>query len=178
MARVPLLDREDLPEKYRHLLSEDALGERNIFRVIGNNPRVLRSYMLYGTTLWEDAGLTAREREIVILTIARTLRSKYEWQQHVVIGGEAGVSDAHVAAIGRDEYDQFGGRDEALVSYAAAFARDEVTEGVHDALTEYCEASTIVGVAMLASHYVATARVLDSLSVSLEGSFVGWYPRE
>jgi len=178
MARVPLLDREDLPEKYRHLLSEDALGERNIFRAIGNNPQVLRSYMLYGTTLWDDSGLTVCEREIVILTIARTLRSEYEWHQHVEIGGEVGVSDAHVAAIGRDEYDQFDGREGALVSYAAAFARDEVTEAVHDALAEYCEASTIVGVAMLASHYVATARVLGSLSVSLEESFVGWYPKE
>ena len=176
MARVPLVDREDLPEEYRYLLNEDVLGERNVFRAIGNDPSVLQSYMRYGTALWEAGDLTARERELVILAVARELRSEYEWHQHTEIGREAGVTDTEIAAIGREEWEGFDDRDRALIAYAAAFARDDVTDEVHDDLATHCEADTLTGVAMLCSHYVATARVLDALSIPVEGSFVGWQP--
>ena len=179
MARVPLVDREDRPEEYQYLLHEDALGERNIFRAIGNAPPVLQSYMRYGTTLWETGDLTARERELLILAVARALRSAYEWHQHVDIGREAGLTDKGIAAIGREEYENFEGfddRDRTLLAYADAFARGEVTDAIHEDLAEFCEASTLTGVAMLCSHYVATARALDALVVPLEGSFVGWQP--
>lgn len=155
------------------MLAEDALGERNVLRAIANDPEVLRSYMRYGSTLWEAGGLTARERELVILTVTRTLRSTYEWHQHVEIEREVGVTPKEIAAIGRDECGRFDGRDRALVAYAAAFARGEVTDSIHDALAGHGEAATVLSVAMLCGHYVATARVLDALSVPIEGSFVG-----
>lgn len=179
MARVPLVDRDDLPEEYQYLLGEDALGERNIFRAIGNSPRVLQSYMRYGTTLWEAGELTTRERELLILAVARALRSEYEWHQHVDIGREAGLGTDEIAAIGREEFENFEGfddRDRALLAYADAFARGEVTDTIHEDLAEFCETSTLTGIAMLCSHYVATARALDALEVPLEGSFVGWRP--
>jgi alkylhydroperoxidase family enzyme len=179
MARVPLVDREDLPEEYQYLLDEDALGERNIFRAIGNSPPVLQSYMRYGTTLWEAGELTTRERELLILAVARALRSAYEWHQHVDIGREAGLDDGEITAIGCDahrDHEEFDDRERALLAYADAFARGEVTDAIHEDLAEFCEASTLMGVAMLCSHYVATARALDALAVPLEGSFVGWQP--
>lgn len=178
MARVPLSDREGLPEEYQYLLAEDALGERNIFRAIGNNPPVLQSYMRYGTTLWEDAGLTERERELVILAVAREVGSRYEWQQHVELGREAGLAPEEIRAIGRDDLDAFGARERALVAYARAFASGDVTDEVHDAVADHCDDGTVAGLAMLAAHYVGTARVLDALAVPLEGEFVGWAPGE
>ncbi|PSP76755.1 carboxymuconolactone decarboxylase family protein [Halobacteriales archaeon QS_3_64_16] len=184
MARVPLVDREAFPEEYQYLLGEDALGERNVFRAIGNAPPVLQSYMRYGTTLWEAGELTTRERELLILAVARALDSEYEWHQHVDIGREAGLTDEEIAAIGRgadenfENCDGFDDRDRALLAYADAFARGEVTDTIHDGLAEFCETSTLTGVAMLCSHYVATARALDALAVPLEGPFVGWQPEE
>jgi 4-carboxymuconolactone decarboxylase len=176
MARVPLKRREDLPDEYQYLLSEDALGERNIFRVMGNNPATLQSYMRYGTTLWTESGLSERERELVILALARALDSRYEWHQHVELGREAGVKPWAIDALGRDDVDAFDGRDRALVAYARAFAAERVTDKVHASVAEHCDDETVTGLAMLASHYVATATVLNALAIDLEEPFVGWTP--
>lgn len=178
MARVPLPRQEDLPEDYQYLMSEDALGERNVIRAIANNPAVLQSYMRYGTTLWTETALTDRERELVILAVARALDSEYEWHQHVELGREAGVSLAAIRAVGREERDGFDDDERALLDYAAAFAVGEVTDEVSDALAAAYGEATVAAVAMLASHYVATARVLDGLDVPIEGEFVGWVPQE
>lgn len=176
MARVPLRTQSDLPEEYRYLLSEDALGERNVVCAIANAPAVLQSYMRYGSTLWEAGELTVRQRELVILGVARTLDSRYEWQQHVELGRDAGVNDAELRAIGRGDFDKFGDADRTLLRYARAFAERGVTDAVHGALTEQFDTETTTAVAMLASHYVATAHALDAMDVPLEESFVGWEP--
>jgi 4-carboxymuconolactone decarboxylase len=176
MARVPLHRRSDLPEEYQYLLDDDVLGERNIFRAIGNAPSILQSYMRYGTTLWRDTGLNERERELVILTVARACSSRYEWQQHVDLGIKAGVTRPEIQAIGRDDLNAFEGRERALLVYTQAFATDGVTDEAHEAVAGQCDPETVTGLAMLASHYVATACVLDALAVPLEEEFVGWEP--
>jgi len=176
MARVPLVRQADLPEDYQYLLSEDALGERNIFRAMGNNPPVLRSYMLYGNTLWEEAGLDAHERELVILAVGRALRSEYEWQQHYDIGLDAGVTLDELRAIGRDDLSAFDDRVRATLEYAQAFATGDLTDDQVEALDEWYDATAVTGIGMLTSHYVATASMLAGLAVPLEDAFVGWEP--
>jgi Carboxymuconolactone decarboxylase family. len=133
--------------------------------------------MRYGTTLWGAGELTERQRELVILCVARTLESRYEWQQHVELGRAAGIDYTEVRAIGRHEFDAFDGANRALLRYARAFAERDVTDGVHEALAEQFDVETTTAVAMLASHYVATAYALDAMAVPLEESFVGWEPR-
>lgn len=174
MARVPLLRKNDLPEEYQYLMETDSLGERNIFRAMGNNPAVMQSYMRYGTVLWEETGLSFRERELVILAVASALRSRYEWQQHTAIGQDAGISETELAAIARNDHAGFPATDRALLDYAAAFAAGNVTDSVHAPLAEHFEPATVTGTGMLASHYVATAHVLDAFDVPVEGDFVGW----
>lgn len=81
MARVPLLEQTDLPEEYRYLLSEDAMGEINLLCAMANNHEVLQLYMRYGSTLWSAAGLDEAAAERCILTVAWTLDAGYEWHQ-------------------------------------------------------------------------------------------------
>ena len=176
MARVPLVDREDLPEEFQYLLDEDALGERNIFRAIGNSPPVLQSYMRYGTTLWETGDLTARERELLILVVARALRSEYEWHQHVDIGRDAGISDEELRHVARSDYTPFPEREQAIMRYAEAVAGGAVTGPLFEAAATVTDTETVVGLTLLAGHYLLTARFLDALAVPIEDSFAGWHP--
>ncbi|MFB6171832.1 MAG: carboxymuconolactone decarboxylase family protein [Haloarculaceae archaeon] len=174
MARVPLLDAEDLPEEYRYLFTENDVGEADIFRAMANAPEQMQSYMRYSTTIW--GVLPDREREVVILAAARALDHEYEWHQHVRIGRAVGVADEAIRAIGARDLDALDDRDRALAEYAGAVVLDEVTDPVHARMTEHFDDETVVGVAMLASHYVATGRTLDALGVEPEEEFVGWEP--
>jgi len=174
MARVPLLDAEDLPEEYRYLFTENDVGEADIFRAMANAPEAMQSYMRYSTTLWD--ALEFRERELVVLSVARTLEAEYEWHQHVRLGREAGITDEEIDAISRGEFVAFDDREQVLLSYARSVAADDIRDGDHAALSAHVGDGTAVGVAMLAAHYVATARVLDATGVEPEEEFVGWEP--
>ena len=66
------------------------------------------------------------------------------------------------------------GQDAALLTYARAVALGDVRDGDHDRLREEYDDEIVVGVAMLAAHYVATARVLDAMGIEPEEEFVGW----
>ncbi|OLZ40780.1 carboxymuconolactone decarboxylase [Natrinema saccharevitans] len=174
MARVPLLEAADLPEEYRYLFTENDVGDAHIFQAMANAPELLQWYMRYSTRLWDV--LPAREREVVILAAARALEHEYEWHQHVRLGREAGVTDAEITAISEGDLAALADRDAALVAYARSVALGDPRDGDHDRLGEYYDVETVVGVAMLAAHYVATARVLDAFDVATEEAFVGWQP--
>ena len=168
--------KSDLPEEYQYLMGKDVLGERNIFRTMGNNPPILKSYMLYGSTLWKECGLSAKDRELVIFAVARELNSEYEWQQHYDIGQKAGVSVEEMRIIGENRLELLDGKISVALEYAQAFVRGKVTNEIHQRLREKYNDKEIVGIAMLASHYLATAQMLFALEVPLEDEFVGWDP--
>jgi alkylhydroperoxidase family enzyme len=177
-ARVPLLDRPDLPEDYRYLFDEDVLGELNLFRAMGHVPRAMQAYMRFGTALWNAGDLSTRERELAILAVARSCRSRYEWHQHVRIGREAGISVEELRAVARDDDTPFSEREQAIVRYAEAVANGTVTGPLFEAAATVTDTGTVVGLTLLAGHDLLTARFLDALSVPLDGPFAGWLPEE
>lgn len=172
MARVPLLDAEDLPEEYRYLLSESEVGEADIFRAMAHAPEEMRSYMRYATTLWDV--LPVRERELAILAVARVEDARYEWHHHVGPGREAGLTDEEIDALASGDLDRLDADDAAIAAYAQAVASETVTDTLHERLRAATDTQTVVGVAMLAAIYVATARMLAALGVEPEEPFVGW----
>ncbi|THE64924.1 carboxymuconolactone decarboxylase family protein [Salinadaptatus halalkaliphilus] len=176
-ARVPLVTQDELPEDYQYLFDEDVLGELHLFQSMGHVPRAMQAYMRYGTALWNAGDLTTRERELAILAVARTVRARYEWHQHVELGREAGITDSELAAIARDDDTDFPEREQAIMRYASAVATGGVTDPLFRAAEEVTDTETVVGLTMLAGHYLMTARILDSLSVPIDDeAFVGWSP--
>jgi alkylhydroperoxidase family enzyme len=174
MARIALPEREDLPEEYQYLLSEDALGELDFLRAMGTNPQILQTYMRHGTVLWESSGLSSREVELVILTVSRALKSRYEWYQHVDLAQEVGVDKEEIRLIGTQNHDRFDDSEQALIRYARAAARDEVSEAIHDTLTDAYDEATVAGTAALVAHYVATDRFISALAIKPEELPVDW----
>jgi alkylhydroperoxidase family enzyme len=176
MSRLDGRTQSELPDDYRYLLSEDAMGEINLLTVMANNPDALRAYMRYGSALWEDCGLEAADVERVILVVARELDSAYEWHQHLPVAREQGVAEAELAAIAGNCLDDLDDRRAAIFEYARAVVADDVDDAVFAAAAEVLDDSTLVGATLLATHYLATQRFLEALSVPIEAdkTFVGW----
>jgi alkylhydroperoxidase family enzyme len=172
MARVPLLDAEDLPEEYRYLFTENDVGDADIFRAMANAPEQMQAYMRYGTKLWGI--LPEREREVAILAAARALEHEYEWHQHVRLGREAGVTDAEINAISAGDLEALDADDAAIAAYVRGVVHGDTPQADHDRVVEAFDVETATGLALLASHYIATAAVLDAFGVTPEEDFVGW----
>ncbi|MDL5363873.1 carboxymuconolactone decarboxylase family protein [Halalkalicoccus sp. NIPERK01] len=178
MARVPYAVDEDLDPEYRDLVvSSLQPGKRvNVYSAVGNNQEVLAGLRGFLGALWSDSGLSDRQRELLILTVASEIGSAYEWHQHVNIATDLGISEGEIRAIARDERPPFSEEERALVAYGRAVIRGRVTDAHHEALAEYLDDRAVVGAAAVAAAYLALGRVIDALGVELESSeeFVGW----
>lgn len=176
MTRVNLKRRSDLPEDYQYLLDEDAMGEINLLSAMANNIDVMQSYMRYGSTLWADSGIDGADVERCILAVSRALNAEYEWNQHVPLAKKQGVSLEEITAIGTDKLSKLSDRAEILTAYAQAVATDSADDRTFGLAASMLDDDAIVGVTLLATHYVATQRFLSALNVPLDEEFVGWEP--
>lgn len=162
---------EGLPEEYHHLIEEP---ERNIYRTIGRVPPVLRPFREYGQALWEHCGLTARERELVILTVGAELRADYEFHQHVRIALREGIPPDEIRAVVDGETSPFSDDERALMGYTRAFVNHEVDDATAAALAAAHDEPTIVGTSLLAGLYVVIGLLGDAVALETEEPFVGW----
>lgn len=188
MARIRLAERSDLPEdqrdliaafrepedldpEYRHLMSS---AERNVYAAFGRAPSLLAAFREFAGTLWNESGLTARERELVILRVARELDSAYVWHQHGRIALSAGLPEADVRAVGANALDRLDEGEAALLRYVRAYLTGGVDDACHDRVADHYDEATIVGVGMLAGAYAIIARSMTALDVPIEEEFIGW----
>jgi AhpD family alkylhydroperoxidase len=71
----------------------------NLLGTLAHNPALtvafltFNGHILYGTTL------SARQRELLVLRVAGIRKCDYEWAQHAILAGEAGLSDEEIKRI-------------------------------------------------------------------------------
>lgn len=187
MPRVPLVDANELPDTYDIIkqktdqlppeIDSDFWHRQQTVRAFSNNPELGGIHVTSNTTMWTDTGLSAAQRECVILTIAREFESEYEWHDHVFAAVErAGMSENEVQAIYDGELSQLEPTHRLLVEYTAEYVaeRGSVSDATHETIVEEFDTSTVVGIAMLAGFYVSLSHEIEALGLELEKEFVGW----
>jgi alkylhydroperoxidase family enzyme len=175
MTRLDLLEKEEIPEEYHYLFTDDYLGDRHIFRVWAHNPEVLKATLEYLDTLYDQ--LTPRTKELVILTVARARGARYEWHQHVDIARDKGVETEEMRAIGGRDFSVFDDEEFVLLQYAEAVATGDVTDQIHAALAQAYSPAEIVAIGLIVDFYVGLCNYVASVELPFEGGeFVGWTP--
>ena len=72
----------------------------NIFRTMANAPDSFGAFLAWGNyILSRSNSLSERQRELAILRTGFLCGAGYEWAQHCVIGRQAGLNEAEIAAI-------------------------------------------------------------------------------
>ena len=99
--RVELLAEDQWDAETRELLARSQMHGRtlNIFSTLAHHPKLLKRWMVFAGHILGKSSLPPRKREILILRIGWLCRAEYEWGQHVLIGREAGLSDAEIERI-------------------------------------------------------------------------------
>lgn len=162
---------QELPEEYQHLNQQAA---RNVYRVIAHEPALIEGLRDYIGVIWQNTNLTDRQRELIILAAARGMESAYEWHQHVRIALLEGMTPEEILAISTNDLDDFDDTESALLRYARAAARREVTDEDIDTLRAEFDVETVTGITTLVGGYVALETHLDAFDVETEEPFVGW----
>ena len=103
MARVPFLDRDDLPSDKRELYDQVAAHRGHVarpFAALLNSPDVASRVALVGEQLrYVSPTISSEVREIVTLTTARALNCQYVWTHHCDSAKQAGVRAEVIEAI-------------------------------------------------------------------------------
>jgi len=91
------------PENPRHPYPSRAPGRPkglNVLGMLALHPELARAFHTLNGHVLFATSLTVRQRELLVLRVAARRDAEYEWRQHVVLAGDAGIDAADVARIG------------------------------------------------------------------------------
>ncbi|MDO0924254.1 carboxymuconolactone decarboxylase family protein [Streptomyces sp. TG1A-8] len=168
MSRIPCLDTEALPEALRSLTQGRII---NLYRILAHAPQSVEQIARLGAALFTEGGLSAVDRELLILTCATGFDSEYEWAQHVSISRAVGVTDEQRAALRRLDHDAaaFSPAQRALVAFTAAVAAGpRVDDALYARLSEHYDEQQVVEALVLVGFYFLVARVCTVLDVEID----------
>ncbi|NKY33434.1 carboxymuconolactone decarboxylase family protein [Nocardia speluncae] len=71
----------------------------NLLGTLARHPAFTMAFLPFNGHLLYGTALSDRQRELLILRVAHLWNSDYEWAQHAVLGGNAGLTDAEIGRI-------------------------------------------------------------------------------
>jgi 4-carboxymuconolactone decarboxylase len=171
---------EDPTPEVAELLAKTMADESgvplSIFRTMARHPRMMKRFNVLGGFFIANGLLPERERELVVLHTAWRCGCLYEWAQHVLIGGRAGLTAEEierVATPGRErEWEPF----DALLLRAAdeILTRVDLTEDTWAALGERWGDELRMELVMLVGFYRMAAGFLNATGVVKDDELPGW----
>ena len=150
-----------------HVLDDGSL--QGPFNAMLHHPTVGRPLQLVGAALRYDGVLTARSRELAILTVARAYDAEFEWYAHAPIAAELGVPESAIEAIRRDERPDLDDEVErAVVDLARAFLdREDVDDGGWERAAALLTPEQLVELTTLVGYYGILATQMHLFRVPL-----------
>lgn len=172
MARLPYLDASDLREEDRDQLARPI----NLNRQLVHSIPTSRHFWDLANWIRFDATVDKRLREMAILQVGYTARSKYEWSHHVQLGmKDFGVSEADIRAI----IDESEGRptdlpalDKAVLRLAREMTTDiEGSREAFDAIDAALGHAQLTELVVTIGFYNTVVRFLLTMEVDVEPEY-------
>src|SRR5712675_631298 len=102
MARIPYPDPGSIPPEMDALLRQ--IPRHGPVDMLSHTPTLGRLFLMQGQALITGIALSARHREVIILTVASLTECDYEFTQHVPISEAAGIDPSAREAIRAGEF--------------------------------------------------------------------------
>lgn len=124
--------REDVQNLYREVRNSFGIVP-NLFKTIAHKPDVLLALYPFATSLLSDNSLSAKVKELAILTTSKTNRCHYCVVHHTEMGKKVGLTQEQIDSISdcRDS-DLFNQEEKTVIQYAEQVTKD--AEAVSDEL--------------------------------------------
>jgi alkylhydroperoxidase family enzyme len=160
-----------LPDSVAARVRQAGAPGVNLYRALGNAPRLLEAWIDFAWALREHCDTPRRLRELVILRTAQCMLSQYEWNQHRLMATEAGVDEYQVAELPMWRTSPaFDDAERAALALTDALVEGRVPDGVNATIDEHFGPQARVELTLTAAFYCAVPRLLDGLRVPVEGS--------
>jgi 4-carboxymuconolactone decarboxylase len=146
----------------------------NIFKVLLNHPRLVRNWGRFGNYILQGSSLPAREREIAILRIGWLNQAPYEFEQHVRVGKQAGITDVEIEQIKQGPKAGWNRHDAAIVQAADdLFENSVVSDETWKMLSETYNTQQMMDLVFSIGQYNLVSWALNSFGVPLDDFLPG-----
>ena len=72
---------------------------QNALGMLARHPVLAEAYHHFAGHVLFSTTLSVRQRELVVLRVAAVRQSDYEWRQHAILAGDAGITEDEVARV-------------------------------------------------------------------------------
>lgn len=176
--RISPLPESEWSEEIRERLESLRRDGRvyNIFSTLAHHPKLINSWLVFGSHVLSRSTLPARDREIIILRVGWLCRAEYEWGHHVAIGKQVGLSLDDIERIkqGADApgWEPF----EATLLHAVdeLHADSFISDAIWQALSQRYNTEQLLDLLFTVGEYKLVSMVLNSVGVQLETGFEGF----
>ena len=142
----------------------------NALGTLAHHPALTQAFNTFNGHVLFATTLSPRQRELLVLRVAALRHSDYEWAQHAVLAGDAGLAPAEVAAIaegpdapGLDPLDRLLVRAvDELISVA------EISAATWAALGEELDAQQLMDLVFTVGAYETLAMAFRSFGVEID----------
>jgi len=169
-ARVPLVDEARATPAQRAVWDRIAQSRGRVagpFAALLHSPELARRIAETGHYVRFEGPLSQPERELAIITVARTLDAQYEWAAHAVLARQAGVRDEVIAAI-RERRAPAGltPAETQVFAYASALLREHrVSDEAFAALQKRFGLEGLVDLTATIGYYAMIACALNAFGI-------------
>lgn len=165
--RVPFAEpTAEQAERLRELGMPDPI---NLYRVLANQPDLLRVWVEMAWTLRLASTTPRRLRELMITRGAEVTDCGYEYGHHRRMALTAGVTEQELAELGRwRDSASFSPAERSALAFMEAVLAGSVSDLVAEDLARHFDAAERVELALTAGFYSMVPRVIDALRVPPE----------
>jgi AhpD family alkylhydroperoxidase len=136
----------------------------NAIATFVNHPELTRSYLGFSFYLLTRSTLAPRLRELAVLRVAHLAACAYEWNEHIAIGKEAGLTEHDIVALQRgkaaDEFDQV-----VLTAVDELVAQTRISDATWAALGERMDKRELMDFVFTIGGYHMLAMALNTFGV-------------
>ncbi len=146
-----------------------------MYRVMLNNPELVRSARPVGEYFLLHGTLAVRDRELMVLRVAWLCQAPFEWGEHVKIARKAGLTTADIERIVRGSTaPEWNERDRALLQSVEELKDSAmISDATWAVLARSFNEKQLVELPMLVGQYLATAFWQNSLRIPLREGNAG-----
>jgi alkylhydroperoxidase family enzyme len=142
----------------------------NLLGTFARHPELARAYNTFNGHILFATTITPRQRELLVLRVAALRHADYEWAQHAVLAGDAGISPDEVTAIQNDpEAHEWDPLDRALLRAVDDLVREaRLSDPVWTELVRHLDDRQLMDVVFTVGAYEILAMVMRSFDVELD----------
>lgn len=142
----------------------------NALGTLAHHPELARAFHTFNGHILFASSLSPRQRELLVLRVAHLRQSGYEWRQHVLLAGDAGISSDEVTWISEGPgAPGWPPADRALISAVDELLADaRVADDTWAVLADALEVEQLFDLVFTVGAYDALAMAFRSFGVQID----------